>query len=136
MGMYVSTGRKPPRERHTVNAQIAGRFIEDWQPAAEQLMQEADDGIADRAYIELINKIDDAPRKKSGKGYNINIELEPHEIELLRAEALYRMEFWSLIYQDCKADIDQTSHKAAKKLYLELGGVITEAMADKMGVAI
>jgi hypothetical protein len=46
------------------------------------------------------------------------------------------MEFWSLLYQDCKADIDRASHNAAKKLYLELGGVITEQMAQRMGIKI
>lgn len=100
-------------------------------------MTEAEQGIADRGYIELINKIDNAPRKKSGKNtFNINIELTQSEIELLRTEAQYRMEFWSLIYQDCKADIDRASHKAAKKLFIQLGGTITEQMASKMGVAI
>lgn len=99
-------------------------------------MAEAEQGIADRAYIELINKIDNAPRKKSGKNtFNINIELNQNEIELLRTEAQYRMEFWSLIYQDCKADIDRASHNAAKKLFIQLGGMITDELASKMGVA-
>ena len=120
-----------------MKATVSGKFIEDWQPAAEQLMAEAEEGLADFNYIALINKIDDAPKTKHGKsGFNVIVELEEHEIELLKSEALYRMEFWSLLYQDCKADIDKPAHNAAKKLYLMLGGVITDSMAQKMGVKI
>jgi hypothetical protein len=46
------------------------------------------------------------------------------------------MEFWSLVYQDDKSDIDKNAHKAAKKLFLELGGVITQKMADQMGIKV
>jgi hypothetical protein len=120
-----------------MKVQIAGRFVEDWQPAAEQLLAEAEAGDADQGYIKLIDSIDNASRTKRGKhGFSIAIELSETEVELLRSEAQYRMEFWSLLYQDCKADIDRASHNAAKKLYLELGGVITEQMAQRMGIKI
>jgi len=118
-----------------MKATLTGKFIEDWQPAAEQLMAEAEQGIADINYIALINKIDNAPKTKHGKfGSNVTVDLDEHEIELLKSEAEYRMQFWSLIYQDCKADIDRSAHTAAKKLYLMLGGVITDSMAQKMGI--
>jgi hypothetical protein len=120
-----------------MKAKVSGKFIEDWQPAAEQLMAEAEEGIADIEYIALINKIDNAPKTKHGKfGFNVIVDLDEHEIKLLMNEAKYRMEFWSLIYQDCKADIDRAAHTAAKKLYLMLGGVITQKMADQMGIKI
>ena len=116
---------------------ITGKFIEDWTPASEDLYAGAEQGIEDAGFIELINKIDNAPRKKRGKfGFNILIELTEHETELLRGEAKYRMEYQSLMYQDSKSDIDKPAHNAAKKLYLELGGVITEKMASGMGIKI
>ena len=118
-----------------MKATLTGKFIADWEPAAEGLMAEAEQGLTDIGYIALINKIDDAPKTKHGKfGFNVIVELTEHEIELLKNEAQYRMEYWSLIYQDCKADIDKAAHTAAKKLYLMLGGVITDSMAGKMGV--
>ena len=114
---------------------ITGKFVQDWEPASEDLYAGAEQGIEDVCYIELINKIENANRIKHGKfGFVINVELTEREIELLRDEAKYRMKFWSLVYQDCKADIDQSAHKAAKKLFLELGGVITEKMAREMGI--
>lgn len=114
---------------------ITGKFVGDWEPASEDLYTEAEQGIADIAYIALIEKIDNAPKTKRGKfGFVVTVELTEHEIELLRNEAKYRMEFWSLIYQDAKADIDKAAHNAAKKLFLELGGVITEKMAHEMGI--
>lgn len=120
-----------------MKATITGKFVGDWEPAAETLMSEAEEGLSDIGYIALINKIDDAPKTKHGKfGFNVIVELTDHEVELLRKEAQYRMEYWSLIYQDCKADIDKSAHAAAKKLYLELGGEITPMMAVKMGIKI
>jgi hypothetical protein len=120
-----------------MKATLTGKFIEDWQPAAEQLMAEAEEGTADINYIALINKIDNAPKTKHGKfGSNVIVDLDEHEIELLKSEAKYRMEFWSLIYQDCKADIDRPAHTAAKKLFVILGGEITQMMADRMGIKI
>jgi hypothetical protein len=50
-----------------MKVQIAGRFVEDWQPAAEQLMVEAEAGDADQGYIKLIDLIDNANRTKRGK---------------------------------------------------------------------
>ena len=118
-----------------MNAVIAGKFVEDWDSASEDLMSEAEQGITDVEYIELINKIYNAPRKKHGKfGFNIEVELTDKESELLKGEAKYRMQFWSLIYQDCKSDIDKPAHNAAKKLFIALGGVVTESMANEMGV--
>jgi hypothetical protein len=120
-----------------MKATLTGKFIGDWEPAAEGLMAEAEQGLTDIGYIALINKIDDAPKTKHGRfGFNVIVELTEHEIELLKNEAQYRMEYWSLIYQDCKADIDKAAHTAAKKLYLELGGEITNSMALKMGIKI
>jgi hypothetical protein len=118
-----------------MKVKVPGKFVGDWEPAAEDLMAEAEQGLTDIGYIALINKIDDAPKTKHGKfGFNVIIELTEHEIELLKNEAQYRMEYWSLIYQDCKADIDKAAHTAAKKLYLALGGEITNIMADRMGI--
>jgi hypothetical protein len=120
-----------------MKVKVSSKFIEDWQPAAETLMSEAEDGLTDIGYIALINKIDDAPKTKSGKfGFNVTVELSEHEVGLLKHEAQYRMEYWSLIYQDCKADIDKPSHTAAKKLFVILGGEITQMMADRMGIKI
>jgi hypothetical protein len=120
-----------------MKVKVPGKFVGDWEPAAEDLMAEAEQGLTDIGYIALINKIDDAPKTKHGKfGFNVIVELTEHEIELLKNEAQYRMEYWSLIYQDCKADIDKAAHTAAKKLYLELGGQITKMMADRMGIKI
>jgi hypothetical protein len=117
-----------------MKATIAGKFVSDWEAASEDLYTEAEQGIADLAYIALIEKIDDAPKTKRGKfGFVISVELTEREIELLRDEAKYRMEFWSLIYQDEKSQIDKSAHRAAKKLFLELGGVVTPAMAIRMG---
>lgn len=114
---------------------LSGTFLADWEPASETLYLEAEQGISDIAYIVLIDKIDNAPKTKSGKfGFVVSVELTEYEIELLRNEAKYRMEFWSLVYQDDKSDIDKNAHKAAKKLFLELGGVITQKMADQMGI--
>lgn len=118
-----------------MKVQIAGKFVEDWDTASEDLMSEAEQGITDVEYIELIHKIYSAPRTKRGKfGFSINVELTEKESELLMNEAKYRMEFWSLAYQDCKADIDKPAHNAAKKLFLALGGVITPSMASQMGI--
>ena len=118
-----------------MKVKVTSKFVEDWQPAAETLMAEAEEGLTDIGYIALINKIDDAPKTKSGKfGFNVTVELTEHEIALLKHKAQYRMEYWSLIYQDCKADIDRPSHTAAKKLYLALGGEITNIMANRMGI--
>ena len=120
-----------------MKVKVSSKFIEDWQPAAETLMSEAEDGLTDIGYIALINKIDNAPKTKSGKfGFNVTVELSEHEINLLKHEAQYRMEFWSLIYQDCKADIDRPAHTAAKKLFVILGGEITQMRADRMGIKI
>jgi len=120
-----------------MKVKVPGKFVGDWEPAAEDLMAEAEQGLTDIGYIALINKIDDAPKTKSGKfGFKVIVELTEHEIALLKSEAQYRMEYWSLIYQDCKADIDRAAHTAAKKLYLALGGEITNIMADKMGIKI
>jgi len=118
-------------------ATLTGTFLGDWEAASEDLYREAQEGIADVEYIALIEKIDNASKIKRGKfGFVITVELTECEIELLRNEAKYRMEFWSLLYQDCKADIDQSAHKAARKLFLELGGVITEKMANQMGIKV
>lgn len=115
---------------------IAGTFLEDWQPASEDWFANAEQGTEDAGWIDLINKLYDSPRIKSGKGYKVKIELTDHEAELLKGEAKYRMEYWSLMYQDCRADIDRHAHTCAKKLYLNLGGIITEQMATQMGIKI
>jgi hypothetical protein len=118
-------------------ATLTGKFLGDWEAASEDLYREAEEGIADVEYIALIEKIDNAPKKKRGKfSFVITVELTERETELLRNEAEYRMKFWSLVYQDCKSDIDRSAHKAAKKLFLELGGVITEKMALEMGIKV
>ena len=118
-------------------ATLTGKFLSDWEAASEDLYKEAEEGIAEVEYIALIDKIDNAPKIKRGKfGFVITVELTERETELLRDEAKYRMEFWSLIYQDCKADIDRSAHKAAKKLFLELDGVITKKMALEMGIKV
>ena len=117
-----------------MNVSLTGKFVQDWEPASETLYAEAENGSADIAYIALIEKIDNAPKIKRGKfGFSINVELTDSEVALLKDEAKYRMEFWSLIYQDCKSEIDKSAHRAAKKLFLELGGVVTPAMAERMG---
>lgn len=114
---------------------ITGKFIEDWQPASEDLYAGAEQGVEDQGYITLIEKIDNAPKTKRGKyGFSISVDLTEQEKELLKGEAKYRMEYWSLTYQDCKADIDKPAHNAAKKLYLSLGGIITDAMKQQMGI--
>ena len=119
-----------------MNVSLTGKFVQDWEPASETLYAEAENGSADVAYIALIEKIDNAPKIKRGKfGFSINVDLTEYEVALLKDEAKYRMEFWSLIYQDCKADIDKAAHNAAKKLFLSLDGVVTEKMANEMGVA-
>ena len=129
-------GNGPKKERFKM-IKLSGTFLADWEPASETLYSEAEQGIADIAYITLIDKIDNAPKTKSGKfGFVVSVELTQYEIELIKAEAKYRMEFWSLIYQDDKSDIDKVAHKAAKKLFLELGGVITPKMADQMGIKV
>jgi hypothetical protein len=118
-----------------MKASLTDVFVNDWEPASESLHQEATDGIADVAYIALIEKIDEAPKAKRGKsGFRLTVELTDHEKQLLQDEAKYRMEFWSMIYQDDKSEIDKPAHRAAKKLFLELGGVITPLMAERMGV--
>jgi hypothetical protein len=102
---------------------ITGKFVEDWQPASEDLYAGAEQGTEDNGFINLIDKIDNAPKTKHGKfGFNVVVDLTEHEMDLLKGEAKYRMEYWSLLYQDTKADIDKPAHNAAKKLYLFLEG--------------
>ena len=108
-----------------MNVTLTGKFVQDWEPASETLYAEAENGSADIAYIGLIEKIDNAPRIKHGKfGFSIDVDLTDSEIKLLKDEAKYRMEFWSLLYQDCKSDIDKAAHNAAKKLFLSLNGEV------------
>ena len=114
---------------------ISSEFLADWQPASEDIFTGAENGTEDVRWIELMDKMNEAPKVKVGKYGSIRVELDDHEVELLKGEAKYRMEFWSLAYQD-KEDIDRRSHALAKKLYLKLGGVITESMAREMGIKI
>ena len=115
---------------------IAGTFLGDWKPASEDWFASAEEGTEDASWIDLINKLYDAPQIKSGRGFRVKVELTENEAELLKGEAKYRMEYWSLMYQDCKADIDRNAHTCAKKLYLSLGGTVTEKMAGQMGIKV
>ena len=103
-----------------MKVKIAGKFLEDWSPASEELFASAEAGTESSEWITLIEKMYNAPKIKCGKGYRVMIEVTEIEKELLRGEAIYRMEFWSLLYQDCRADIDQAAHNAAERLLAQL----------------
>lgn len=99
----------------------SGGFIQDWRPASEDLYQGALDGLEDSEFISLIDKIENAPKKKSGKfGFSIQLELSEKEALLLRGEAIYRAEFWSLEYQESSEDIDAYLHKTAHKIFTQI----------------
>ena len=42
---------------------LSGTFLADWEPASETLYLEAEQGIADIAYITLIDKIGQTAKK-------------------------------------------------------------------------
>jgi hypothetical protein len=104
-----------------ISVKVGGKFIEDWQAASEDLYQGALDGVEEHEFISLIDKIENAPRKKSGKfGFSIQLELSEKEALLLRGEAIYRAEFQSLEYQESSEDIDAYAHKAAHKIFAQI----------------
>ena len=104
-----------------ISVKVSGKFIEDWQPASEDLYQGALDGVEEFEFISLIEKIEKAPRKKSGKiGFSIQLELSEKEALLLRGEAIYRAEFHSLEYQESSEDVDAYAHKAAHKIFAQI----------------
>jgi hypothetical protein len=104
-----------------ISVKVSGKFIEDWGPASEDLYEGAVNGVEEPEFISLIEKIENAPRKKSGKtGFSIQLELSEKEALLLRGEAIYRAEFNSLEYQDSSEDVDAYAHKAAHKIFAQI----------------
>ena len=103
---------------------LTRKFIEDLEPALEDLYREAKAGLTNIEYLSLINKIEVAPRTYRGKSYFIEIELTEIEARLLAGEAKYRAEFNSRLYLDDDLPIDRAANRAAIKVLTQLKEII------------
>lgn len=99
-----------------ITMQIPGKFYYDWESTAESHLLDADRGCAHPYAVSTINKLDNAPRIKRGKGFVVIVELTEDEAKFLKEEALYRYELNGTNEYDV-CDKDYVAARAAKQVY-------------------